>query len=282
MTDQTAGGNAAPAEDRIVKTADTNVAVPTQPIEEPKAETPEVQKEEVALETGDTGVDDAAEKPKKKGGFQRKLEKLSQDYYQVTAENQKLQDELKTLRTPKNIPENEPKLEQFTTVEDFVSAHRDWAIAQGEKKAQTSFEKAQSERAEQTKLASFKIQEDEVRVKYADYDQSVSQIGNIVQSIPILREYILQNENGAELAYHLAKNPQTFASVLQMTPFNALRELTRIEAKLGQSPPPKTETKAPEPIKPVGASEKAPYNPDKADYMTYKRRMNEQERKRKA
>ena len=95
-------------------------------------------------------------------------------------------------------------------------------------------------------------------------------------------EYFIQSEEGPDVLYHLAKNPAQLAQIMQMTQLNALRELTRIEERLSKAPPLKSQTKAPEPIKPVGSSEKSSFNADDASYAEPQTETKRTGRKRKA
>jgi hypothetical protein len=58
-------------------------------------------------------------------------------------------------------------------------------------------------------------------------------------------------DNGADIAYHLGKNPAEAAKLVNLSPVQLGRAIAKLEANL--SPPSvNTPTKAPEPIKPSG------------------------------
>jgi hypothetical protein len=96
---------------------------------------------------------------------------------------------------------------------------------------------------------------------------------------------LLESEHGPQLAYWLAKNPDVAGRIASMDAVQSARAIGRIEAALLTKPSePKKEvpvTKAPEPIRPVGA--KASANAKKpltevTDFDEYVRRRRAGER----
>lgn len=87
---------------------------------------------------------------------------------------------------------------------------------------------------------------------------------------PIMTEYCLESEKGAELAYHLATHHDVAERITKMSPIMAVRELEKLEGKLSagntgvQTPPPPAKTG-----KPGGSS--AGIDEDKLDDATWNR-----------
>ena len=181
---------------------------------------------------------------------------------------------------PEAIPTEKPKLEQFTTIEEYDSAVEKWARAQ-ERRAveEQAQQRSQAEQAMQVK-ARLQAREDEARTRYADYNAALAPVAPVIMSNPVLQEYVTESDLGPDVAYHLAKNPAKLVEIAELPPFAAAKELFKIEERL-KSPPPKPVTKAPDPIKPVGTAEKAPFSYEAASMEEYSRRRREERRKHK-
>lgn len=89
-------------------------------------------------------------------------------------------------------------------------------------------------------------QADEMRAKYSDFDQVFGPNTPIHQ---YAAPFIAESEQGGEIAYYLAKNPQEASALyqkFQANPAQGLVELGRIEARVSVPPAKKTST-APRP-----------------------------------
>lgn len=240
----------------------------------PKQDTTDVaQAAETApeSETGDV-KDDKGEH--KKGGWQKRIDKL-------TARNYELEKELETERAkaakpaektatePPN-PEVKPKLEDFKTHEEWVEAVADWKIEQRfAKEAQQAVQEEASDRTKEVYDAHNK-RIAEAQGKYDDFLETVnvetpwsSKSPDDVQSAQAFQIAIYEAENGPDVLYYLGKNKEELAKLKGLSPAKVQMAVGRISASLLQSDSPsapqeKTEekpvTKAPPPIKPVGAS----------------------------
>jgi len=76
-----------------------------------------------------------------------------------------------------------------------------------------------------------------------------------------LEDVFVASENGAEIAYHLGKNPAELQRITALSPVQAAYEIAKLDAKL--SAPKAAATKAPAPINPVGGNAPAEKDPDK-------------------
>lgn len=102
-----------------------------------------------------------------------------------------------------------------------------------------------------------------------------------VDDIPMsltVQEVILASDNGPELMYELAKNPEEYARICKLPAVQAARELGKFEARISSSQDTKketkqlTKTKAPPPIKPVGSkASSVTKSPDDMDFQEFKR-----------
>ena len=73
---------------------------------------------------------------------------------------------------------------------------------------------------------------------------------------PAMDQAIMENENGPEIAYYLAKHPAEALRIYQLSPKAQEREIVRLESRIS-SVAPTTKTSAPAPIKPIPAAAKA-------------------------
>ena len=73
---------------------------------------------------------------------------------------------------------------------------------------------------------------------------------------PTMDQAIMENENGPEIAYYLAKHPAEALRIYQLSPKAQEREIVRLESRIS-SVAPTTKTSAPAPIRPIPAAAKA-------------------------
>jgi hypothetical protein len=265
-------GEAKPAGASTEAAKDT---VTAEPIEAEQGEQPEAK----AAGADDNGDDDEAdgEQPKKKGGFQRRIDKL-------TAHTRELEAKLAALtagkpaekpgETPKaDAGDGKPQLEKFESYEDYVEALTDWKLAQREA-AMAEKSKVDAAKQQQAELAkSWQARQEATRAKYDDYDEVVG------QEIPItgvMQQALLESDHGAELAYWLGSNPEEAERIAKLGPVAAIKALAKIEDSVSGSaatpvkPKPRASS-APEPISPLGArGSAATKDPDKMSFAEFK------------
>lgn len=73
---------------------------------------------------------------------------------------------------------------------------------------------------------------------------------------PVMDQAIMENENGPEIAYYLAKHPAEALRIYQLSPKAQEREIVRLESKVSTVAP-TSKPSAPAPIKPIPAAVKA-------------------------
>jgi hypothetical protein len=240
------------------------------------------ESEDDADEESEESKDDAKDKPKKKGGFQRRIDKLNArhaqaqaelDYWKQLALKEKASGEPKVEKPPVNTAkapqEGKPDPEAFESHAEYVEALTDWKLEQRDK--------ARSEQDNRAKLQTEQqrvITEHTERVKsFAGRTEDFQDVLEAVDDVHVsaaVQEMIVTSENGPELMYELAKNRAEFERINALSPLAAARELGRIESRLSKpseekKAEPKKLTKAPRPPTPVGSSrdsvEKSIYDP---------------------
>lgn len=249
----------------------TPEAEPEKPAQEPAeaVETqPETPKEESAPSEEEQESADP-DRPKGKGGFQRRIDKL-------TAKIHELEGKLAPVAAPPKAeeakPEGKPVLDKFDSYDAYIEALTDWKVEQHEKTRRDSEVKAKAEAEVRTKVTAWEQSQTAAREKHDDYDDAVEAVSHI-KVPPTVQRAIVESDSKAELAYHLAKNPGELERIVALEPLKAAIELGKLEAKLTQPAEPKPKAssapKPPKPVTPVGTPVRTIYDTD--DYMAYRK-----------
>lgn len=226
-------------------------------------------------------VEEAETKPKKLTGSQRKQLKIDQ----LAAEKETLRRENDRLRLEalekKVSPvkdekveaktDAEPKADSFATHAEYLKAQARWEAKQ-EFAAQKKYDEAKAK--ENAARADFQAKEQKVDAKinefkkaHEDFDDLMSEAEDALKAAGVknsiaVHHTILESEFSAELMYELAKNPEEYVKICKMNAGEAFRALGKIEVRIesrlskddsAESSKESKTTKAPAPIKPVGA-----------------------------
>lgn len=262
------------------------------PATQDNEKTPAASEEEAepAKTATDSGTDDDTEqegddeKPAKKGGFQRRIDKLTRknaELERLLAENAGKPAE--TAKPAESAtPAGEPQAKDYDTYEAYVKALTIYELdARDQAKADAERKKALDAKA--TEVANtWQTRAEETRKQYADFDD-VMEAGEDLPITPVMRDFLIDSEHGPELAYTLAKTPAEVERIAKLAPLAAARELTKLELalapKTASKPKPRV-TNAPEPIRPVSRTSAAAKTPlkDVDDFSEYERRRRAGER----
>jgi hypothetical protein len=210
--------------------------------------------------TQEQGEVEHEDKPKREGGFQRKIRRLEEEneYWRQQA--------LRTQQTPEPKPaepaaEKEPDQNDFETLGEYLKAVRDYdrkAIAR-ELKQEIAAEKQKEvvKTEEQKARESWMSKVESARSEYEDFDDVVFD-----DSLPItepMQKALLKDEQGARIAYYLGTHREESARIAQLDPVGAAFALGEIKARIAvqksaaeptpKAPPPVTQ--APPPPTPV-------------------------------
>jgi hypothetical protein len=241
------------------------------------------------------------EKPaqKKKGGFQRRIDKLNAkiaererelEYFRKLALKDAEPTEKSKVESQKSAEatDGEPDPGTFETHAEYVKALTKWEIKQ-EKKAQAEEENRSKLVSDQEKTV--KAHQERVKAyseKNDDFWELIESVDDVVVS-PAIGQLIMQSENGPELMLALAKDRKEYERINKLSPLDAARALGRIEAKLQASEeetkkPTETKiTKAPKPIDPVGASKSSVNkSPEEMTFTEYEARRREEMKRKRA
>lgn len=250
--------------------------------EETPAETLEASEPSDEIETEDAKED--GEAPKKKGGFQKKIGKLTKQREAARQEAEYWKSEaLKKADTSAQTPaaivepikvEGRPTADTFETHEEYVEALADWKVDQKLSARDQKTKELDLKSEQEKQLKGYIAKRDEFAKGQDDYFERMEDIQTIPMSLTV-NEALLTSDNGPELLYELAKDPEEYKRICSLPAIAAAREIGKLEAKLAQSSESKPETKttkAPKPLSPVGSSSSntSTKKPDDMDFDEYK------------
>lgn len=293
----------------------------SKPVEDAPKETAEVKATAESDESSDTGATEAesqetdseeendteeleakendqeGERPKKKSGFQKRIDRMNKKMSAVEQEREYWRQEALRAQQSKgpakteepetkalNQPDpNEPKPDQFETHDQYVRALARYEAKQELQAEKEAARKAAIKNESQTKLEKHTERVNSFKASHDDFDDVLENVGNIPLSITV-RESIVDSENGPELMYELAKNPKELQRICSLTPINAAREIGKIEARFSKtsesSSVEKKTSKAPAPVTPVrtrgSISTKSIYDAENLSQREYEKLRAEQ------
>jgi hypothetical protein len=177
---------------------------------------------------------------------------------------------------PAPAPTEKPKLEDFESYEDFSEAMADFKIAERDLKNAQS-----AEVAAKTKTSEIiTTQIDAGKEKYEDFQEKVLD-NSALAFTPAVVEALTESDNGADLMYELAKDPDELARISRLSPVSMGSELAKIEGRIAggaeTKPEPKKVSSAPAPITPVNTgsgdvSRKEPEDMTMDEYINWRTR----------
>lgn len=253
-----------PVDDRPGTELETAQAQETEPAEEISAasETTENEDAEGSQEETQDESDEASEETagrgKKKGGFQRKLDKVTRarrdaerdrDHWREmamrngkpeVAGNQETKTVVETKVDTSTRPV-EPDPEKFDThaaylkaQNEFVDKLTDWKYDQRRAADQKVAKENQAKSEyEGTRQKYFQRATDFTKT-HADFKTVIESVGDVKMS-PAFESAILDSENGPELMYEFAKNPEELKRICALPPIQAARAIGQFEARLAKA-----------------------------------------------
>jgi len=243
---------------------------------EPKPEA-EASQEEPENEGEEKANEEAAPK-KKKGGLQKRMDKLTRKWKESNARELALQRKIEEMEreNARNVPKPDPI--DFETIEDYDAAMNEYESAQNTVQ-EDDYNAVVAESAADIKVYS-ELWDD----CPDDFDEVVQSQGYVMNDMTLVM--ISEMEEAApEVLYHIASNPELALSLSKYRTQTRLEKaLNKIVDSLGHEeaedeadepeiPSSKKTTKAPEPINPVGgrnsAQSKAMKNMSQAEYNAH-------------
>ena len=115
-------------------------------------------------------------------------------------------------------------------------------------------------------MSSWNEKQNKFKSENPDYEEKVKQLQ--FPASQEVQDAILTSDFGAEVLYHLGKNPDLAKKIVEMPLTKALKELGKIEAQFESKPEEKpvvTKSNAPKPISPLKATSSAADTPIGSD-----------------
>lgn len=247
----------------------------------PETEVPEqAEKPEAATDGKDEG-DLPSEPERKKETAKERRERMRQKHQRELEEIQAKADAAhQRAEQIRRAGESatEPKEADFASYDDYIAAKAVWSYARQDKAAQATQAEQEAEAARQQVdairrqdrallMQSWEEQRTEAAQKYTDFNEVVLRPGLFPEGNH-LADLIVGSENAADLAYKVAQDQSLHDRLVSMHPYEAARELGRLEATM-TAPQPRIETKAPPPITPVRPKASASTDPANMSYADY-------------
>lgn len=242
---------------------------------------------------GEGGGEGKPEPPKPeppKSGLQRRIDELTwrarEAQRQLEEERtQRLRQEAQSLAVQRMqaIDAQEPRLDQFETQSDFVSAHARWSNARmlelikanqevesAERIAKQAEEQAQSAQSEAARAEKAQLLEEKLGQGTKKYKDFVEVLTNPALPSSIgspLFDAVMAADNAVDIAYALGKNPDEYERLLRLSyrnPAAAFKEVLTLDqrfsgaSKTTQAPPPPPQLKGTPPV--AQRLEKASYD----------------------
>lgn len=170
-------------------------------------------------------------KPGRGGSRQRKIDRLTRELELTKAQLEALRPKPAQAEPQKSPePPGKPKLENYKTLEEYQEALTDWKLDQREaaKAARSAEEAVQTAWSSSEKTA---------RAAHADYDEVVRSVkAPEGPGVLAARQAMLDDDQGAEILYHLATHPEELDAIAAMPPVKAVMAIGRLSAKLAVPP----------------------------------------------
>jgi hypothetical protein len=184
----------------------------------------------------------------------KQREQARQEAAQEREARQKLEAELaafKQRQQPQQVKaaDEKPQPSQFTDAFEYAEALADWSAEQALVRRDKEDLERRADEARQKVISTWAQKVAAAKADIPDFDDMVASSGVSV-SDPI-RDAILESDVGPQILYHLAKEDDLAQKIASMSPFAALREIGKLEARFEKQ----TETK---PSNPVGKSKAPP------------------------
>lgn len=230
------------------------------------------------------------DKPRRKGGIQKRVDKLTQRVSAAQAEAEYWKREaLKNAAAQKEAPkpdaaspteaaQGKPKADDFDTHEAYVEALTDWKVGQAEAKRAERETKSRMETEAQRLDREHAERIQSFRSKHDDFDELLQEGLSDVPASPALEQVIKSSDVGPELLYELAKDPAEAARIARLPAMSLAREIGKLEARITskasseKNPEPKKITNAPKPLTPVNArGGKTEKSPEEMSYQEFKK-----------
>ncbi len=189
----------------------------------------------------------------------KQREQARQEAAQEREARQKLEAELAAVRQQVKPQQGrpadgKPQPSQFTDAFEYAESLADWSAEQALGRRDLEDLERRADEARQKVISTWANKVAAAKSEIPDFDDMVASSG-VAVSDPI-RDAILESDVGPQILYHLAKEDDLAKKIASMSPFAALREIGKLEAKFEMQPQTRQSnsvgrSKAPPPISPI-------------------------------
>jgi hypothetical protein len=222
--------------------------------------------EEETEEEGDGEEKEGEEepaKPKRTGGFQRKIERLVRENeylarrFHELAQQQRPQQPQPQQPQQQPVADGRPRQDQFDSYDEYLDKLTDWKLEARLQQEHAAQQQRQQAAQQQERLTGWQQRVGQFKSEAPDFEDVLESVDHINLQ-PILQQAIMADALGPKLAYELARKPEDFARIASLDPVGALTALGEFKARLepaktaAPSSGVKPVSRAPNPIRPVG------------------------------
>lgn len=171
------------------------------------------------------------------------------------------------------VADDEPKRDQFSSYEDYIEARATWRAEKSASEAarkvlEESRKSSEMERGKESIERAAKdwtAKMEKARDVLDDFDEVCAESEAPVTKT--MSEAIFESDQGALIAYYLAKNPTESERISKLSPSKQAAAIVALEEKVAK--PAKKPSKAPDPINPVGTKVEVSKDPAKMSQAEY-------------
>ena len=201
--------------------------------------------------------------------FERRISQAIRRAAEARAEADVLRRQLDEVRQQVKPPAdpNEPRIENFSDIEEYAKAKAEHAT----KQSRARDEQDRQTKAQQQFVSELTASWEEKVEKFSSNAEDFDTLVGELKPVNALTVAIMDEDNGPQVAYHLAKNPTEAHRIAGLPHWKQAKEIARLAVKLAAEPPkPKKPSGAPAPISPVQAAAAANTSTELKDGMDYK------------
>jgi len=264
-------------------------------VAEPEAEAPEGDEEQSAAPDDDQGDDETERKSrsdKRKEKIKSEIDALTREKYEAQRQAESTQRQLEEMQQWVRQQQAPPQFGEMPKLADFdydegryQQAVQQWHVSnlqQAQEQQTMAAQQYQQQMYAQREAQTLQAKIAEGSKKYPDFAVKVND-----PSLPPLREVnpaafqaVIESDVGVDVAYYLASNPSDVYALAQMSPMQAIKRVTQLEALVAKQPPTATRM-PPKPPSTVKGSAGAVKDPQKMSTEEWIKMRNRQVSKQK-
>jgi hypothetical protein len=157
--------------------------------------------------------------------------------------------------------DQEPQPSQFADAFEYAKALAEFSTEKALAERDRQMALAREQEAQQKIIESWAQKVQAAKAELPDFDELVASSDVVVNDA--VRDAILESDVGPRILYHLAENDDLARKIASLSPFAALREIGKLEARFEAKPEtkqtaPVVRSKAPAPIQPIRGGQGQP------------------------